>query len=143
MSTEIHKHKGEIVQKKISQLGLKNREVARRMDISRGTLYNYYKKPDLNSKIILKIGMAARYDFSVHFDELIPLIHAGKDRDATKKSFVNPTTEELAHVQHKYYKLLERQDALLKFLLRIAYDYDLVALKEKVIKFMDEHFEEK
>lgn len=136
------KHKGRVVQKIINQLGLKIKEVARQMNISRGTLYNYFKQPDLDNKILLKLGRVLRYDFSIHFHELIPLKKEGEEKDGLE-IFGKRTTEELSEIQRKYYKLLEKHSTLLKFLLKVSYEYELVGLKEEILKFTNKHFEEK
>lgn len=134
MSTKMNKHKGQVVQKTINKLGLKIKEVARQTKISRGTLYNYFKQPDLDNKVLLKLGRVLRYDFSVHFPELIPLKKEFEDEDGLE-IYGERTTEELAEIQRKYYKILEKHNTLLKFLVQIAVDYELEDLKEKLSHF--------
>lgn len=126
------KHRGQVIKKTIEKLGLKIKEVARQADISRGTLYNYFKESDLDDSIMLKMGRVLRHDFSIHFPELIPL----KDEyEEDSTDYVPATTKELADIQKKYYNVLEKYNALLIFLVKLSVDYDLEPLKKKLVDF--------
>lgn len=141
MFTDNNKHRGKIFQKIIKDQGLKVKEVARRGNISRGTLYNYFGQKDLDNKILLKFGKVLRYDFSIHFHDLIPLKEEGEEIDGLE-AFGKRTTKELSDIQRKYYRLLEKHNLLLKFLLQVSHDYELTGLKSEVEKFSKIHFRE-
>ena len=111
----MNKHRGQIVEKTIKDLGLKIKEVARQMEISRGTLYNYFKQADLSDDILRKLGKTIRYDFYVQIPDLAP------PKDASDhKLYSRKNTEEVIAVQKKYYILLEKHRALLNIVLGIA-----------------------
>ena len=137
----MNKHKGKIVRKTINKLGIKIKEVANKSNISRGTLYNYFKEPDLDNKVLLKLGKVLRYDFSIHFPELIPLKEEIEQKNDLEL-YGERTTEELAEIQRKYYKLLEKHNTLLKFLIKIAVDYELDGLREELSHFKVLHLKD-
>ena len=68
------------------------------------------------------------------FPELIPLKGELEEKEGLE-IYGKRTTEELAEIQRKYYKLLEKYTLLLNFLLRVAVDYDLKELREEVSNF--------
>lgn len=138
MKKEIKKHRGKIVQKTIIKLGLKIKEVAKQLGVSRGTLYNYFAQADLDDYVLLELGRILRHDFTVTFPELIPLKKELEEKEGFDV-YGRRTTEELSEIQRKYYKLLEKHNFLLKFLLKVAVDYDLPELKEEIIRFKDRH----
>ncbi len=131
----MNKHRGQIVEKTIKDLGLKIKEVARQMRISRGTLYNYFKQADLSDDTLLKLGKTMRYDFSVQIADLSPPKDAEDHQLYSRKN-----AEEVIAVQKKYYLLLEKHRALLKIVLGIAYKERRPELEEacKLLEITDD-----
>lgn len=134
------KHKGQIVEQKIKDSGIKVNKVAKSMGVSRGTLYNHFKRANLDNETLIKIGKAIKYDFAIDFPELIPLKDA-EDQQSIDQ-YGSRTTDELVEIQRKYYKTLEKQNLLLRFLARTASQYELEELKKEVEKFTKKHLEE-
>ena len=139
MTNNAKKHKGEIVKKIIAKLGLKKKEVANQLEVSRGTLYNYFDQEELDDHTLLKLGRVLRHDFSVMFPELIPLKEELEEEEGLDIYGLR-TTEELVEIQRKYFKLLEKYTVLLKFLVRVCVDFDLGELKHEVLSFEEKYF---
>jgi hypothetical protein len=64
------KHRGEIVEKAITQSNVPISAIARAIGYDRRSIYNFFDNPDLSLDIIVKIGKAINYDFRKDFPEL-------------------------------------------------------------------------
>ena len=137
MNKEIYikerKHQGHLLQSVIRKLGIKVKDAALHAKISRGTLYNYFKQEKLEPKVLLRLGSALRYDFSLHFPALIPLKENTGENNV--ELYGKRTTEELSMIQRKYYRALEKHNALLEFLVKLCADYEIDSMKEKLSQF--------
>ena len=111
------RHRGQLIQKAIDESGIPVKEVARRINKSRTTLYNYYSKPDLSIEIVYAIGKAIHRDFSAEISDLKGFMPFGEqvfDTGATE--MYHSLAEELLEVKTKYSRLLEEHIRLLKLL---------------------------
>ena len=131
----IKKHKGIALRRAINKLGLKIKDVSRISGIGRGTLYNYFKKPELDDAILVKLGKTIRYDFSIQFPELIPL------KMMEEGDFGIQGTEALSKVQMRYYRLLEDYTNLLKILARTSINRDFGDGKELIDAVLDSNLD--
>jgi hypothetical protein len=64
------KHYGEIVEKKVRELDLNISALASKLDISRQTLYEYFKIPNLGLGFIYRLGKVINYDFIEDIPEI-------------------------------------------------------------------------
>jgi predicted DNA-binding protein YlxM (UPF0122 family) len=62
-------HYGRIAERAMRRSPLGISEIARRLDVSRRTLYNWFETKDLNLNIISKIGYIISHDFSKDLPE--------------------------------------------------------------------------
>jgi predicted transcriptional regulator len=103
-------HKGEIVERAVRRSGYKLTELVKRIGKSRRWIYNAFENPNLSIDHVLEIGKVIHYDFSDEINEL----------KGMKKSLHEPPAEYLvledtvAYWKEKYYKLLEKHNALLE-----------------------------
>ena len=64
------KHKGQTVERIVRQNGYTLTRLAKRLNISRNTLYNKFNNPNLSFDFIMKVGEVISYDFSLDFPEM-------------------------------------------------------------------------
>ena len=63
-------HHGQTLEKIIRRDGHSISEVAKKLNVNRRSIYNWFNHPVLRQEIIFKIGHALLHDFSVEFPEL-------------------------------------------------------------------------
>jgi hypothetical protein len=107
-------HRGEIVDKKIRQSGLKMQAVADKLKIARSTLYAWLGDPMLDFDSILDIGKIINYDFSNDFKEINTSKVVNEDQAQYKKTTLPDCLRERDEWKDKYITLLESHNLLLK-----------------------------
>lgn len=105
------KHRGEIVQNAIKLSGVTVAEVARKLDYTRRSMYNFFEDRELSFDIIVKIGQAIKHDFRIEFPELFI--------EGVQEPVPEYTTVKEAWIQRdewklKYYSLMEDYNELSK-----------------------------
>lgn len=132
----MNKHKGEIVENIVRKSGFSLKKLAERMKISRNTLYNRFRDPELGYEFIVDVGRIIHYNFSIDFPELDnevnelgePWIQYG-DKDAV----------ELLKREKKYTALLERYNQLLSMLVKLANANELETLRKEILRFLEDN----
>ncbi len=127
------KHKGLLIRTKIKESGLKFNEVAKQLKISRGSLYNLFKKSEIGDTLIIRIGEIVRYDFSLHIPHLKGKINANEKLENYNKE----ESDKIFTLQKKYYNLLEKHNELLKLLFKIFNEEPYQSIQEELKKFMN------
>jgi len=115
-------HRGEIVEKVLRKSGYSLTKVAKKLDISRNTLYNRFTYANLNYQFIMKVGKIIYYDFTIDFPEMkedVDLLEKGK-------------TRELWRIERKYAELLEKNAKLLAILAKLATQNELPTLHREI-----------
>ena len=64
------KHKGQIVEKIVRRSGYSITKLAKKLQISRNTLYNRFANPNLGYSFIMDVGSIIHYDFTIDFPEI-------------------------------------------------------------------------
>lgn len=106
---------GQIVERVVRRNKVSISELARRMQVNRRSVYNWFDQKTLKIDIICKIGHVLNYDFSVDFPE------AFGERGISSMEKVVDSTDENEHKQPnsvhywmvKYISLLEKYNELL------------------------------
>ncbi|MDB4999582.1 MAG: hypothetical protein JWR76_659 [Mucilaginibacter sp.] len=106
---------GQIVEKVVKMGKLSISEVSRKLNVSRRTLYNWFKTKDLSFDTIEKIGVVINHDFSEEFPEVFPLNKSlkGGDFDITNQQTKENLSDPIYYWMDKYIKLLERFNEVL------------------------------
>lgn len=108
-------NRGEIVEKKVRESGIALKHLANRLDISRGTLYNYFQDPNLSARKIKKIGEVINFNFGMVFksEELLisndPLI----EFESRGNQQLSQCLSERKIYMEKYLKSLEDKEELM------------------------------
>ena len=130
------KHKGQVVERVIRQSGLSLTDVARRLGISRNTLYNKFGNPNLSFDFIKRVGQIVNHDFTVDFPEMKPEPRRGDDVEPG--SYIPSREAEYARFMEKYVTLSNKYCRLLELLVRFVNDNEHVSIKKAIARFMEE-----
>ncbi len=104
-------HKGEIVERAVRASGYSLTGLVKRLGKSRRWIYNAFENPNLSIDYVLEIGRVIHYDFSGEINELKNV------KRTFQEPFINDYVVEentVAYWKDKYYKLLEKHNALLE-----------------------------
>jgi len=108
-------HYGRLLEQVIRRNSMSISEIARRLFVSRRTLYKWFEQETLEIDLLEKIGTIINYDFEKDFPEEFAQKKSRKGDDAAKGT---PTLESLPENQvyywmDKYITLLEKINAIL------------------------------
>ena len=108
-------HAGAIVEKAVRRSGISIAELARKVNVNRRSLYNWFAQDTLSMDCICKIGFAIGYDFSNDFPE-----HISNSQFMQLKRFIESPKEvdaedfeKINFWKNKYISLLEQYNDLL------------------------------
>jgi hypothetical protein len=115
------KHRGEIVEKAITQSNVPISAIARAIGYDRRSIYNFFDNPDLSLDIIVKIGKAINYDFRKDFPELFiqEPKQAVQEPEEHYSTTLSECLKEKKEWRDKYYSLLEENKELMTQLLAL------------------------
>ncbi len=132
-------HKGEIIEKAIKSSGYTLKEIAKRMKVSRSTLYNRFKNIDINDDFILLLSKVIHHDFSKELPHLKDYFER-EIMEEGKGSYEKLAIQDPLFIQKKYYQILEKHNQLLKMVVRItsAKTEDFPKIKKDIIHFIEE-----
>ena len=123
-------HRGAIVEKAVRRSGYSLTRIAKALEISRTTLCNRFKTPNLSGEFINKVGKLIHYDFTIELPTL------KKDADFTENHAV-------MQIEAKYLQLLEKYNHLLELILKWAKDSEAIHIRGKLIELLGQETEEK
>ncbi|MBL4676723.1 MAG: helix-turn-helix domain-containing protein [Mucilaginibacter sp.] len=84
-------------------------ELARNLNVTRKTVYNWFEDRYLKPAVILNIGSVLRHDFSVEF----PHYFTSHDFAVLQTPLPNVDSQESEYYKNQYLKLLEKYNQLL------------------------------
>ena len=116
------KHRGEALEIAIKEGPYSIKTLAKKLRISRNTLYNKFKKHDLSYEFILQVGDIIHYDFKEDFPELKTTVPIDEAKHA----------KELQRFKKDYTRLLERYHKLFSVLFKITHEHGLDTLKKAI-----------
>ncbi|TDG95585.1 helix-turn-helix domain-containing protein [Cardinium endosymbiont of Culicoides punctatus] len=148
----MEQHKGKIVEIAIRKSGYQMKALAEKLGIARNTLYTKIREAELDDAFIIKISNIIHYDFSTEFPHLNKYDTApNPNPDITtynelgpyrKPGPTNPDFIQLQELNKKYLILLEDYNNLLKILILLANNNDLVGIKKEITEFLAEEEDE-
>ena len=131
------KHRGEIVEDAIRRSGFSIKKLAERLGISRNTLYNRFRDPELSYEFINAVSNIIHYNFAIDFPEMIA--EENELGDGSSVQYTERDALELLRLEKKYTGLLERYNKLLNILLRLANTNELQTLRKEIIRFLEDN----
>ena len=136
------KHRGEIVDKVVRQSGFALNKLAKRLKISRNTLYNRFKDPELKDDFILDIGNIINYDFKRHFPDLKREDEEDEDRFiGGNQVYLDKETVKMLELGKKYMVLLERYNDLLGILVKLTNTNEMNVLRKEIARLIEENLD--
>ena len=124
-------HQGKIIEKAIRNSGYKVNWVAKRLGISRHTLYNRFRSKLLKENFIQHLGKVIFYDFSLDFPNMNPIYEV--EEDATEYHFDDGLYNS---IEEKYTILLERYNHLLIIFADCLNKYHRIADNRNIATFI-------
>lgn len=98
---------GEIIERTVRRSSKSISELAKKMNVSRGSFYYWFSQKKVDPAIILKIGELIGYDFRRDIPNLC-------DQKACNKTIADPVSQEVNYWKTKYLELAERYDQQLQ-----------------------------
>ncbi|AXI24113.1 Fis family [Cardinium endosymbiont of Sogatella furcifera] len=145
----MEQHKGKIVEEAIKKSGFRMKALAKKLGIARNTLYTRLKEADIKDAFIIEIGRVIHYDFSNDFPGIYgengreeatdPRGYASKEDTCQyidETSARDPYFVQLQLLNKKYLKLMEDYNRLLKMLIVLANDNELMGIKQEIMAFI-------
>lgn len=102
-------HHGQIIEKGVRRANIGISEIARNLNVSRRTLYNWFEAKSVSLEIIIKVGEVIGHDFSAE----LPEEFSNENVSSKSHRFVQPfdnndeKKEALYYWMERYIKLLE------------------------------------
>ncbi|ACE05703.1 hypothetical protein Aasi_0262 [Candidatus Amoebophilus asiaticus 5a2] len=127
-------HRGQIIEKIIRRSGYSITRLAKKLGISRNTLYNRFENANLGYRFIMEVGNIIHYDFTIDFPEMKEEIELMGDTPI--RSFDRETAERWK-AESKYILLLEKYTKLLGMLAKLANENTLTTLKKEILDFIE------
>lgn len=128
------KHRGEIVEDAVRRSGFSIKKLSERLGISRNTLYNRFREPELSYAFIIAVGNIIHYNFSLDFAEL-----QVEDNEVNEGPlrYTDQDAIALLRLEKKYTNLLERYNKLLSILVRLANANEPQTLRKEILLFLE------
>jgi len=102
-------HHGKIIERHIRTNRISISEIARRLDVSRPTLYHWFESKKLSTDIIVKIGLVTAHDFSVEFPDELANRSCLLDKEVLKDiDGGEQNSDPIYYWMERYIRLLER-----------------------------------
>jgi lambda repressor-like predicted transcriptional regulator len=130
------KHRGEIVEDAVRKSGFSLKKLSERLGISRNTLYNRFKEPELRYEFIIAVGNVIHYNFELDFAELRT---DANEISEGPISYIERDAVELLKLKKKYTDLLERYNKLLGILVRLANANELQIVRKEILRFLEDN----
>lgn len=102
--------KGEIVEQVIRRSYVNLSDLARKLRVSRRTLYNWFSQDDLDIEVVSRIGDIIHHDFSKDFPELYERFGS---YEAIGANNLANEMESANYWRNKYINLLEKHNDIL------------------------------
>ncbi|WP_419241688.1 helix-turn-helix domain-containing protein [Cardinium endosymbiont of Nabis limbatus] len=153
----MEKHKGKIVEEAIKKSGFRMKALAKRLGIARNTLYMRLKEAEIKNSFIIEIGKVIHYDFSNEFPglygnnenkgDLESLGYESREdshkyMDESSSMIRDPHFLQLQALNKKYLRLMEDYNKLLKILIILANNNELMGIKQEIMEFIKSESEE-
>ncbi|MGI2257490.1 helix-turn-helix domain-containing protein [Candidatus Cardinium hertigii] len=148
----MEQHKGKIVEEAIKKSGFRMKALASKLGIARNTLYTKLKKADIKEDFIIQIGKVIHYDFANDFLNIdaknkkqdngerrhyVPEGDGCKYSDESSGMISDPYFIRLQKLNKKYLRLMEDYHKLLKILIVLANNNELVDVKQEIMTFIN------
>ena len=105
---------GEIVELAVRRQNVNISELSKRLNVNRRTLYNWFKQRKLHTDVILEIGKAIHYDFSIDFEGELQPLNFAEGINVNSRDLSSAHSESVYYWMEKYITLLEDYKRLVR-----------------------------
>ena len=123
----IEKHRGEILERAVRKSPYSIKTLAKKLGISRITLYNKFKESNLNYDFLLFVGSIIHYDIKAEIPEL----------DTNIPLSINKHNQKVRIIEKQYMDLLEKYRKLFGFLTKIMHKHGLESMRKEIDKIVE------
>jgi DNA-binding Lrp family transcriptional regulator len=123
----IERHRGEILEMVIRKSPYPIKTLARKLGISRTTLYNKFKEYNLDYDFLLHVSDTLHYDIKSEIPQLNTKVILP----------INQYSQQARLIEKQYIELLERYKRLFGFLTRITHKYGLERVRHQIDKIIE------
>ncbi|MEM7174162.1 MAG: helix-turn-helix transcriptional regulator [Bacteroidota bacterium] len=120
-------HRGQIVRSIIKQSGYSLATLAKRLCVSRTTLYNQFDNQNMSYDFIINVGYIIGFDFSIIFPNIL------------EKQDVKINYYEFASVKDEYISLLEKYNELLALVAKVLVGSNNMYIQKKLARFIEKN----
>lgn len=125
-------HQGKIIKEAINKVGIPIAVLARKLGMSRSSLYNRLTEAVIDDSFIHKVGFIIRYDFSSVFSHLQDPTEEVEDTKDFPLHYNPKYLIELKQLKKNYIQLLQTHRKALILLLKVASESNSAPLKTKI-----------
>jgi len=105
--SDSYPHNGKFLQNYIKKNGVNRAEMARKMNVSNSTVYQYAESPTLQLNVLWKASLALNHNFVAELGELLPIAHNSK-READLEKRIKELEIELEIKTSIYEKQIDK-----------------------------------
>jgi transcriptional regulator with XRE-family HTH domain len=105
--SDSYPHNGKFLQDYIKKNGVNRAEMARKMNVSNSTVYQYAESPTLQLSVLWKASLALNHNFVAELGDLLPVAHDSK-REAQLEKRIKELEIELEIKTSIYEKQIEK-----------------------------------
>jgi DNA-binding Lrp family transcriptional regulator len=125
----VDKHRGEILEMVVRKSPYSIKTLAKKLGISRTTLYNKFKEYNLDYDFLLLVSNILHYDISADLPEL----------DTRTMLPMSQHIQKVRMVEKQYMELLERYKRLFGFLTKVAHKHGLERMRKQVDTIVEKY----
>ena len=107
-------HRGEALQKAVTDNGLSITSLVKRAGYSRSSYYNHILVPQLSFDILEQYGKVLKHDFSISFPEMNKQLLQEDPEEYNRPTTIEQATRMAEKWKEKYYSVLEKYHQLLE-----------------------------
>lgn len=123
----MEKHRGEILEMVIRKSPYSIKTLARKLGISRTTLYNKFKEYNLDYDFLLQVSDVLHYDIKSEIPQLNTKVILP----------INQYSQQTRQIERQYIELLERYKRLFGFLTRVTHKYGLERVRQQIDRIIE------